>query len=164
MNGFMRKKAIICDLDGTLCNVQHRLHHVQKEPKDKDSFHNDLKNDSLVVPVYKILRRFEYDTKIIFLSSRPEKSREETSRWLIDNGFLIYNTISSDFSLFLKDDDSLNGHEFKEKKLLELKEIYNIMFAIDDRKSHINVFRKNGIFTFDVGSDDENKDIFTGSL
>ncbi len=30
----MKEKAIIVDLDGTLCNIDHRLKYVQKEDKE----------------------------------------------------------------------------------------------------------------------------------
>lgn len=42
-----RRFAIIVDLDGTLCNLDHRLHHVRKEgKKDWDGFFAGISQDS----------------------------------------------------------------------------------------------------------------------
>jgi len=41
------KKAIIVDIDGTLADVEHRVHHVQNEPKDWKSFNENMEHDEL---------------------------------------------------------------------------------------------------------------------
>src|ERR1700722_16079343 len=42
-----KPNAIICDLDGTLCNIDHRLHWVRNEKKNWPMFFAGIKNDTL---------------------------------------------------------------------------------------------------------------------
>lgn len=37
-----KRNAIIFDIDGTLANLDHRLRHILKEPKDWDAFYSDM--------------------------------------------------------------------------------------------------------------------------
>lgn len=41
----MKQKAIIVDLDGTLCNAEHRKHYVEAKKKDWKSFYNGIAQD-----------------------------------------------------------------------------------------------------------------------
>ena len=36
-------RAVICDIDGTLADVQHRLHHLEGDPKDWDGFFAEMR-------------------------------------------------------------------------------------------------------------------------
>jgi hypothetical protein len=40
------KKVIICDLNGTLCNIDHRRHFVEEEPQDWKSFYEAIEDDT----------------------------------------------------------------------------------------------------------------------
>ena len=92
------KNLIICDIDGTLANVQHRLHYIKnpdgsKKPykeRDWDSFHKACVDDTLYKDVREILwniydagRRREFSDRIVyFFSGRSEVVRKETEEWL----------------------------------------------------------------------------------
>ena len=51
-------KAVICDLDGTLCLIDHRRHHVLKTPKDWESFNHECEKDEPNVPVIELVRMY----------------------------------------------------------------------------------------------------------
>ena len=86
------KDIIVCDLDGTLCNIDHRTHFVQVAEgaprvansgsityprKDWDSFFNGVPNDTVNEPVLEVLDRFRAEAfwEIVFCSGRPERCR-----------------------------------------------------------------------------------------
>jgi shikimate kinase len=75
--------AIICDLDGTLCNVKHRQHYVQREgKKDWNKFFLEMVNDTPNNNVLEILKRFSKDHDIVFCSGRPKEYEQLTIDWL----------------------------------------------------------------------------------
>jgi hypothetical protein len=94
------KNIIICDLDGTIANLQHRLYYIKnpdgskKSHKDSDwdLFHRACVDDEPYRDVIEILRNL-YDAgrragiegserEIYFFSGRNESVRNETIEWL----------------------------------------------------------------------------------
>ena len=43
-----KPQAIIFDLDGTLCNCEHRVHFMREHPKRRDEFHSACIFDSVI--------------------------------------------------------------------------------------------------------------------
>jgi hypothetical protein len=94
------KKIIICDIDGTIANVQHRLHFIKNpdgskksyKDSDWDSFHKACVDDEPYRDVIEILRNL-YDAgrragiegserEIYFFSGRNDSVRNETIAWM----------------------------------------------------------------------------------
>jgi len=100
------RNIIICDLDGTIANVQHRLHYIKNPDgtmkpyaeRDWDSFHAACVDDEPYKDVMEILHNL-YDAgrregiqagvcgggserEIYFFSGRNESVRNETIAWL----------------------------------------------------------------------------------
>ena len=144
------------DLDGTLANIDHRLHHVKNKPKCWVKFNEGIKDDLpnlLVVEVLKSLRASGHD--IIFMSARQESCREETEKWLVKNGISAENPLL----LYMRDDkdyreDSLVKEEMLEQVRLDFGKWPDMMF--DDRPRVVSMWKKLGVFVFDVyqGSED----------
>ena len=88
------KKIIICDIDGTIANLQHRLHYIRNPEgtKDWDSFHVTCTDDEPYRDVIRILwdlydagrRRGQEGSsrEVYFFSGRNEAVRPQTIRWL----------------------------------------------------------------------------------
>src|SRR5690606_11837601 len=74
--------TVVCDLDGTLCDTEHRLHFVQGEKKDWTGFFEAMMGDTLRNDVLATLLKYDRTHRIIFVSARPEKYREATEAWL----------------------------------------------------------------------------------
>src|SRR5262245_36528125 len=86
-----RRKTMHCfifDIDGTLANLQHRLHYIEKRPKDWEGFFNACVDDEpiehMICVCQALYPRVGYQGKsgIVFVSGRPERSRDQTVRWL----------------------------------------------------------------------------------
>lgn len=74
---------IVCDIDGTLANVQHRVHRIAES---WDAFHSDLLGDGVYGPTLAALNSFSLaGFTIVFLTGRPRNYEAETIKWLSDN-------------------------------------------------------------------------------
>jgi hypothetical protein len=67
--------VVICDLDGTFCDIRHRLHFVKDGNKDWKSFFDNIENDTINrETLYALNREIQkHDAKLIFVSARPEE-------------------------------------------------------------------------------------------
>ena len=145
------KGFVLCDLDGTLCNSAHRLHFVQGEKKDWNSFHAALSDDTLRASVYTTLCQFiEKGYLIVLVTGRGDEYRESTVRWLEQHvGRTWY------IALFMRPAaDHRPDVDIKEKILKKyfIKPGYKIHCVIDDRPKIIRMWRSHGIDVVDVGA------------
>lgn len=137
--------AIICDLDGTLCNIDHRLHHVKHEIKKHnrwDLFNKEIPNDGLNKWCDEILTAFNSCTKnyVVLCSGRVDSSRKDTEKWLQKHCIYYENLFMRHRSDFRQD------YIIKEIILdFEILTRYNVLFAIDDRKQVVDMWRRRGI-------------------
>lgn len=78
----LEKKIVICDIDGTIANNDHRQH-LLKKFKDWDNFFAQLHLDEPIPVVIERIKDLKRDGKeIVFLTGRPERYRSSTKEWL----------------------------------------------------------------------------------
>ena len=78
----LEKKIVICDIDGTIANNDHRQH-LLKKFKDWDNFFAQLHLDEPILVVIERIKDLKRDGKeIVFLTGRPERYRSSTKEWL----------------------------------------------------------------------------------
>lgn len=73
---------IVFDIDGTLADATHRLHHIQKEPKDWETFYSLAPQDRPIWPVIDTMIALTDRHYIELWTGRRESLRAETERWL----------------------------------------------------------------------------------
>lgn len=131
-------KTVICDLDGTLFNIDHRLHYLDK--KDWDGFFaavkDDIPNMWCVQLLHSLIRSGD---EIIFVSGRNSVAREATEAQLNALGFGKYE-------LFMRPEKSREPDYLLKEHIYEsyLKD-RDILFAIDDRSQVVKMWRSKGI-------------------
>lgn len=142
------KGYVLCDIDGTIADIDHRLHYTKTSPKNWKGFFSEISNDTLRQDTAKLL--IDYYNKmhtIIFVSARPEDYKEETLKWLEKNNMSFAWTLimrkSGDKRLDTEVKQEIYDKYFKGK--------YPIEAVIDDRPSVIRVWRENGLNVIDVG-------------
>jgi hypothetical protein len=105
-------KAIICDLDGTLCDHRHRLHHIaDSRKKDYDAFYAAMDKDTPNKWCEAIICSL-YDGQwgeviILYVTGRPNKYRNITEIWLSENNIVKFGGKSGQdeqHSLFMRPD------------------------------------------------------------
>lgn len=126
----MKQKAIIVDLDWTLCEL-----------KPYDDRHSHKWDEELIYPMYEELDKewFPLDVDIIILTWRKEKFREITKSWLIDNEVWFDRLIMQEGNTAKKKEVFIEG------KLKELMEEYDIQMVYDDNPKVWEVCQRLGL-------------------
>lgn len=154
-----KPRVIVCDLDGTLCNVEHRRHYVRRaegEKKDWAGFNREIINDTLNTWCLDIISRFSSNTvaeryriPTIFCSGRNENERKTTITWLD-------KYVDFPYKLYMRHRvDSRQDAIIKEIILdFELLTRYAPYFMIDDRTQVVEMWRKRGFVTLQCDEGD----------
>lgn len=135
-----KKKAIIVDIDGTLSDSTQRQKYMLQSPKDWKSFYAEIPNDlpnQWCVEICTAMSWAGYE--VILVSGRPNDYREVTNEWL--NKHFVY----SDRLLMRESGDFRPDYQVKLEILNKLKKNYEILFAVDDRKQVVDMWRDNGV-------------------
>lgn len=158
---FENDEIVICDLDGTLCDCEHRRHHVQTTPKNWPGFFEDIDKDSIVESTHTLLKEFvRAGKKILFVSARPENHRKKTETWLKEhNFFLAYDEGQQRnpecivyYGLLMRPSGDSRADTLVKKNILD-KYIDKkwIHVVIDDRPCIVEMWRSEGLTVIDVG-------------
>lgn len=130
--------AVICDLDGTLCNIDHRLHFVRgEEKKNWKGFFEALKDDTVNEWCSDILTAIPY--QIILCSGRTDNYMGLTKDWLLEN-VILYN------QLFMRNRQDFRPDTIVKELILDFEILtrYKPYFMIDDRQTVVDMWRKRG--------------------
>ena len=141
------KGVVLVDLDGTMADIGHRLHHVKQEPKDWQGFFRAIPDDTPREEVVNIVRGYwKRGYQIMFVSGRPETYRGHTELWL-SPVFPHY------MALFMRRwGDHRPDTTVKEEMLTTYFQDRSWVYrVIDDRKSVIEMWRSYGLNVVDVG-------------
>ena len=144
------KNIVIFDLDGTLAIVDARRKISTKSNGkmdwdkflDPDNIKLDIPND----PVVKMAQLLAEDGFNIFIfSGRSDRTINVTRSWLTRNRIPFHKLVMRDQAkLFIPDD------QLKKQFLDEHADIDNIFAVFDDRQKVVDMWRKNGLTTFQV--------------
>lgn len=135
---------VVVDLDGTLANIDHRLHYVQRERKDFDSFYKEQYRDQMNGWCRAlILGANAVGAKVIIVSARPKSMFLQTAQWLIENGI---PQGSLDLYLLRGENDYTPDHDLK-RSWLHSKCVNkeDILFVVDDRQRVVDMWRSEGL-------------------
>lgn len=82
----MSRPYAVLDIDATVADVRHRLHHLSKRPKDWGGFFAGCGRDPLLPEGMAVAERLAEDHEIVYLTGRPERLRQVTEKWLSRHG------------------------------------------------------------------------------
>lgn len=77
----MRELAVF-DIDGVVADVRHRLHFIERKPKDWPGFFAAAGRDEPLAEGVALAREALERYDLAWLTGRPERLRTVTSRWL----------------------------------------------------------------------------------
>ena len=144
MTNKIPKEIILCDIDGTIANNNHRQH-LLGEFKDWDKFFYEMSNDE---PIDEVIRLVKEEKKcfntICFLTGRPERYREATETWLkkyFDEGFNL---------LMREDGDLRNKIEIKRELFINNFNINQIVTCFENDLELIQLWQELGVRVVDV--------------
>ena len=136
----MTRKCFIIDIDGTIADGDHRLHHIQKEPRDWDAFFKACGDDKPIEHMRLVVEALSAFYPIVLVSGRSDLVLAETVEWLEQHKFCwsaLYMRNQGDHT----DDDKLKI------KLLEQvrKDGFEPVMAFDDRNRVVKAWREAGV-------------------
>lgn len=129
--------VIVVDLDGTLCNSQHRDHLAVAG--QWDDFHSLLVDDLPWPDTKQLLDMFfptEY--RVVGLTGRNERYRNATLKWLAKNDIWL------DDLLMRPDDNYQSDHELKPATLERYYKKEQVWFILEDRDKVVEAWRNMG--------------------
>ncbi len=144
-------RVIIFDIDGTLANVDHRLHHLERRKKDWDAFFaaapKDEPHDEIVY-LNRLLWEDE-DNRIIVVTGRPDDQRDDTVAWL-DRHAIRYHDI-----FFRRRNDHREDSVVKADILDAIRRRHGEPYLVfEDRSRVVKMWRDNGIRCLQVAPGD----------
>ena len=151
------KILVIFDVDGTIADCEHRLHHIQKtDPAGKrqkrrfDLFEAEIPYDQPIMEVVNIYKRMVADPNVavVLLTGRNEKSRDLTEKWLSDHDLDGYD------GLYMKPRKQATIPDTKQKKAqyAQIVEDFGMeaSMVFEDRGRVVTMWREMGVFCVDV--------------
>lgn len=140
----MQQRTYIFDLDGTLCDIGHRLHFITGEKKDWNGFNAACVDDALKEPIARLFWGLQNFHTMVIVTGRQgtDKVKADTAEWL------YRNNIDYDFIFFRKAGDFRSDHLVK-RDIYELQIAPqpwgNVEMVIDDRDRVVEMWRSLGL-------------------
>lgn len=131
----------IVDIDGVVADVRHRVHHVEKRPKDWKRFFAEAVHDDPHPEGLAVVERLLEDHEVVYLTGRPEHLRADTQSWLDRHG------IGGHALLMRRSDDRRPSARFKVQEVQRLARRRAIAIVIDDDTSVIAAMQGAGFPT-----------------
>lgn len=158
----LKERAIICDLDGTLCNIDHRLYTVRppkeweeevalarKEKRkniynwraDWQSFFQNIPGDTVNYWCADLVDKFSTSAQIVYCSGRPDNHRRATEEWLKANNVDFHGN-----HLYMRHRNDSREDSIVKEILLDFEILTRFIpyFMIDDRSRVVDMWRERG--------------------
>ena len=140
------KDIVIFDLDGTLADIEHRVHLA--EAKQWGEFHKAGVHDTPHQEACELFCMLQDSYELIIVTGRNERYRKQTILWLEDVAGLYPDEI-----LMRPDDDFTPDYELKPRLLKEhLGEEFphRVLLIFEDRDRVVEEWRNLGLVCYQV--------------
>lgn len=150
------KPLYIFDLDGTLADIEHRLHYIKGPKKDWKSFFAACPDDTPIESTLKTLTALRKGGAEVWVwTGRSEEVRTETLSWLQKHQVFqsIWNPLRAPEALLMREhNDFRPDHRIKEEWLhrLDPPERNRLIAVFDDRQAVVDMWRMNNVQCFQV--------------
>lgn len=172
------KGLVLFDLDGTLADIDHRLHFVRKvcadcggdgtnnqncsaggthDRKDWKSFFEGIPYDRPRKEIFEeVIQHVKNGYNVMFVSARPEDYRRESEEWIRIELAKISGMNPTQILLFMRrSGDTRPDTEVKKSLYDTYFAKYRVVKVFDDRPSVIRMWRELGLEVVDVGQGKE---------
>ena len=136
-------KKIICDIDGTIADNNHRQSLLNNNNWDK--FFLEMKNDLPIYPVInKVMDESRDGNEIIFLTGRPSNYEKETNEWLKKYFTFEYKLVMR------RENDRRNKLIVKKELFLNNFSVNEIDYVIDNDAELLHQWKELGLKALDA--------------
>jgi hypothetical protein len=132
-------RCYLFDLDGTLADCTHRLHHIKQPRKNWDAFFAACSRDGPIPHMVELARHLAKVEQTVFCSGRSDQVRTETEDWLKSHGLAgpLYMRRRRD-----KRPDYVVKGELLDRILADG---WQPIMAFDDRDQVVRMWRERGV-------------------
>lgn len=153
-------RNIICDIDGTVADVRHRLHHIlnpsgsKRDDPQWDAFHAACVYDVPVRHVIEVVYRLKFPgTHVHFITGRNEVVRRETVDWMGKN---VGPVFIEEYLHMRKQGDRRPDTQVKLEHAMRLGlDPSNVVCVLEDRQSVVDMWRGQGFLCLQVAQWEE---------
>ena len=131
----------VVDIDGVLADVRHRLHHLERRPKDWRGFFAAAPQDPLLEVGRATVTELAQVCDVVYLSGRPEHCRRDTEAWF------ARHALPPGELLLRPRGDSRPAKDVKVEVLRRLRQRAPVTVVVDDDPAVLEAVRGAG---FDV--------------
>lgn len=133
------------DLDGTLCNIEHRLHHIQNKPKNWPAFFAACVDDAAIPGLIRVVEAmWNAGHTVEIWSGRSDEVRPQTEAWLEARG-VRYHTLRMRKAGDYRIDNIVKGEWYDALQPHERPAL-----AFDDRQQVVDMWRSRGVLCAQV--------------
>jgi predicted kinase len=141
-------QAIYSDLDGTLCNVEHRRHFVRPVEglkKNWAGFFAGIPDDTVNQPVMDILNKYKDTHQIVYCTGRGDNFRRDTVEWLEKHN-------APTGVLYMRNRHDPRQDSVVKEILLDFEILtrFSVFFCLDDRDQVVKMLRSRGLTVLQV--------------
>ena len=140
------KNIILCDIDGTVANNDHRQHFLEGK-KDWDGFFSELINDDPIYPIInKVNDEYLAGKEIIFLTGRPERYKYSTLLWLKE--YFSFEPL-----LLMREDNDLRTKVDTKKQIFNSNlNIEKIDYILENDEDLIEMWSEMGLSVVNINN------------
>ncbi len=145
----------IFDFDGTLANIEHRLHYITDKKHAKwDDFYRACVDDQPNKPIMYLYNQLSNDADIKIFSGRSDLVYRETIQWL--NKYIIGGSYEHIISILTMRQHGDNTEDATLKKqwyeALSQDDKNRLVCIFDDRQKVVEMWRSLGLTCLQVAS------------
>ena len=143
-------KAVIIDLDGTVANIDHRLHFINKTPKDWEGFNADILTDEPKQSIIDIINAIAFSgVEVLVVTGRFQLLHAQTVSWLLKH------RVSFDI-IFMRANGDYRADHIIKKEIYEnkIKNYYDVQAVFEDRNTVVAMWRELGLTCLQVQQGD----------
>lgn len=136
-----KPKAVIFDVDGTLCDVTGIRYLLDGETRNFHAFHVESTGCPTHPHVAALTHALKPEIKRLVVTARKWRYYTHTLWWM------LLNNVKFDAIYMRGDKDDRKDAIVKQEILDNINKYYDVVFAIDDNPNVIEVWKRNGIPT-----------------
>lgn len=146
--------VIVFDLDGTLANLEHRLHYINID-SNWPAFYRACKDDKPIWPLISVCREMCRTHWVEIWSGRSDEVRAITVSWLAAHGLVGVDDPSEPYGRYRAlrmrpTGSNMQDSMLKGKWFDELPTALKPELAFDDREQMVRMWRSKGVLCAQV--------------
>jgi HAD superfamily, subfamily IIIB (Acid phosphatase) len=137
----MTINCYVFDIDGTVADLSHRLHHITGEKRDDRAFFAACAKDEPISHILGLAGDLvRAGRQIVWVSSRSDECRDQTIDWLKSHN-------APAWPLYMRKADDDRPDNIVKGELLDqlMADGFNPLMAFDDRDRVVKMWRARGI-------------------